>query len=465
MLKSLPSIEQVMEYPEAEKLCEAYSRDLVVGWARAAVDELRAELQAGAEFPVGEGGKVDAEVVAGKMQEMAEGLVAKSLKSVVNATGVVIHTNLGRSPLSPYLIDAIKDLLGSYANLEYDVEEGKRGSRHSHLAGLIRAVTGAEDGFVVNNNAAAVLVAIAALAKGREVVISRGELIEIGGSFRMPEIIESGGATIREVGTTNKTRIDDYRRAIGPDTALLLKVHPSNYKVIGFTEEASIKQVVELGARHGVPVMVDMGSGVLIDLKEHGIDGEPPVGWYIEQGADVVTFSGDKMLGGPQAGFIVGRASVVDTIKKHPMVRALRVGKLTIATLEALLTAYLSPETPTSRVPTLRLLTRPPTRVLAIAKRLARELRKRMPAAEITVEPDEAFAGGGSLPTVPLPTYVVTIDLPGMAAEDLARAFRSAEVPVIGRIGNGTFRLDCRTLSPPEYSLIYRAANAIPVPE
>ena len=351
MLKSLPSIDQIMQYPEVSDLLEAYSRDLVVEWARAAVEELRAELLAGAEFPLGEDGKLDRDLVTGRLVNCAEDTVGPSLRRVVNATGVVIHTNLGRAPLSNYLMDSIKDVLGTYSNLEYDLDEGRRGSRHDHLRRLIKAVTGAEDGFVVNNNAAAVLVTLNTLAQGREVIVSRGELIEIGGSFRIPDIIRSGGAILKEVGTTNKSRLSDYARAIGPDTGMILKVHTSNYKVMGFTEEASVKELAGLANEHGIPMMTDLGSGLLIDLEPHGIVGELPAKDYLEAGSDLVTFSGDKLLGGPQAGFIVGRESMVQAAQKNPMVRALRVGKLTIGALEAMLLAYLSPETVKDRIP------------------------------------------------------------------------------------------------------------------
>jgi L-seryl-tRNA(Ser) seleniumtransferase len=461
MLKALPSIDQVLMYPEVEQLCGAYSRETVVGWARMAVDELRRDLLAGADLPLGEDGKLARALVTDKLVAQAERLLTPSLRRVVNAAGVVIHTNLGRAPLSPFLMDAIKELLGSYANLEYDLAAGKRGSRHAHLARLITAVTGAEDGIVVNNNAAAVLVALTSLAAGREVVVSRGELIEIGGSFRIPDIIAAGGAVIREVGTTNKTRIADYQNAITSQTGLLLKVHTSNYRIVGFTEDTPVSELAQLGRAHGVPVMVDVGSGLLIDLKPFGIDAEPPVRSYLEAGADLISFSGDKLLGGLQAGFIAGRADLVDRIKRHPLVRALRVGKLTIAALEAMLISYLSPETILERIPVLKLLTRSEGDILAEAKRLARALRKKLPAAAIEVARDESYAGGGSLPAVPLPTYVVTIVSRDLDPEALATAFRAAAVPVIGRISGGVFRLDCRTLLPGEVALIAEAAAGL----
>jgi len=461
MLKSLPSVDQSLLYPEVSELVELYSRDMVVEWVRAAIDELRGELQEGAELALGDDGKIESGLVAERVRKQAEKLLAPSLRRVVNATGIVIHTNLGRSPLSDNLMQAIKDVLGAYSNLEYDLEAGERGSRQVHLEGLIRAMTGAEAGFVVNNNAAAVLVTLNTLAAGREVAVSRGELIEIGGSFRIPDIIASGGARIREVGATNKTKVSDYEKVISPDTALLLKVHTSNYKIVGFTQEVSVSELVDLGRKNGLPVMVDLGSGLFMDLEKHGIEGEKPVKHYVDAGADVITFSGDKLLGGPQAGFIVGRSDIIERIKQNPMVRALRVGKLTIAALEATMAAYLSPESLTDKIPTLKLLLRSSDEIRNAARRLSRELTKRLPGAGISVEQDEAFAGGGSLPASPLPTSVVAIEVPGMSAEDLARAFRGAEIPVIGRLRSGRFCLDCRTVLSKDPALIIAAADQI----
>jgi L-seryl-tRNA(Ser) seleniumtransferase len=461
MLKSLPSIDLVLARPEVAELAKLYSHELAASWARAAVEQIRAEMLAGKKFALGPDDKLDPAVVTDRIRERAHELLRPSLRRVVNATGIVIHTNLGRSHLSPHLMEAMEGVLGTYSNLEYDLEAGERGSRHVHLARLIRAVTGAEDGIVVNNNAAAVLVTLNTLAAGREVVVSRGELIEIGGSFRIPDIIRSGGAVLREVGTTNKTRLADYEKVIGPDTALILKVHTSNYKIVGFTEEAALPDLAALGKRTGVPVMLDLGSGLLADLASHGITDEKPVRYHIEAGADVVTFSGDKLLGGPQAGFIAGKKDVVERIKKNPMVRALRVGKLTLAALETMLIACLAPETLLEKIPALRLLTRPADEIKREAKKLAAGLKKRMSGAEVKVMEDEAFAGGGSLPASPLPTFVVTVAMPKLSADDLARAFRSASVPVIGRLRQGVFCLDCRALLPGDHAHIFAVAEKI----
>ncbi len=445
-LKSLPAVDRVMAIPEIARLGEHYSRELVTRWARSVVNELRSEVLAGRTHELGDDGKVTDAEVASRMRTRAELAASRSLRRVVNATGIVIHTNLGRSPLSKDLMGAMESILGGYSNLEFDLESGERGSRHDHLAGLIRDVTGAESGFAVNNNAAAVLVCLNTLARGREVVVSRGELVEIGGSFRIPDIITRGGARLVEAGTTNKTRIDDYRRALSPDTALLLKVHTSNYQIQGFTEEASLSELVELGREQGAPVMMDLGSGLLADLSGHGITDEKPVGHYVKTGADLVTFSGDKLLGGPQAGFVTGRSHVVEEVKKNPLVRALRVGKLTIAALEAMLRLHLSPGSLIEAVPTLSLLTRSVEDIEAAADELAEKARTAWPDAKVSVERDENFAGGGALPARPLPTRVVTIEAPGVTADMLAVALRRAPVPVVGRMRSGRFCLDCRTV-------------------
>ncbi len=460
MLNTLPGIDRIIELEEIRELLGEYSHEVVVGWVRDAVEDLRSGLLGGREYPLGEDGKIARETVAAMVQARRASLTSPSLRKCVNATGVVVHTNMGRSPLSPYLMEAMKGVLGTYSNLEYDLEKGKRGSRHSHLERLIRRVTGAEAGFAVNNNAASVLVSLNTLARGGEVIVSRGELIEIGGSFRIPEIIESGGARLREVGTTNKTRVSDYERAIGPETSLILKAHTSNYRIQGFTEEVSLQDLVRLGQERGVPVMMDLGSGLLIDLEPYGIFGEDPVQKYVAMGPDVITFSGDKLLGGPQAGFIVGRAELVSRIQKNPMVRALRVGKITIAALEAMLTAYLSPAAITEKIPTLRLLTRPAPRIRSQAARAAAMIRERWPEAKARVLRDEAFAGGGSLPAVPLPTYVVEIEA-DMDADGLHCLFRSAPVPVVGRVRKGAFCLDMRTILPGDLAHVLAAVDII----
>ncbi|MFO8057671.1 MAG: L-seryl-tRNA(Sec) selenium transferase [bacterium] len=460
MLESLPGIDRVLLLPEVSELCRAYSREQVVEWARQAVAELKEELLSGEELPLSDDGKLEDELVAAGVIEQMQKSTGPSLRRVVNATGIVIHTNLGRSPLSTDLTRSISDMMGTYSNLEYDLEEGKRGSRHDHLQRLIPLVTGAEQGFVVNNNAAAVLVSLSTLAAGKEVIVSRGELIEIGGSFRMPEIIESGGARIREVGTTNKTRLADYEKAITSETALILKVHPSNYKLEGFTEEAELADLVRLGEDADIPVMMDLGSGLLIDLEKYGIEAEKPARWYMKAGPHIVTFSADKLLGGPQAGFIVGRSKYIQRIQKNPMVRALRVGKLTISALETMLTTYLTPR-PEKKIPALSMLVQKPDAIRRRARKIASRINELWPAATAKVEKDHAYAGGGSLPGEQIATFVVALEVPGMDAAELAARFRQAEVPVIGRIKSGRFCLDFRSLRAEDDRLITDAIREI----
>jgi L-seryl-tRNA(Ser) seleniumtransferase len=375
-----------------------------------------------------------------------------SLRPVINATGVVLHTNLGRALLSPLALQRVQAVGGAYSNLEMDVATKERGSRYSHVEGLLRRLTGAEDALVVNNNAAAVLLALETLAHGKEVIVSRGELIEIGGEFRIPDIMRRGGAVLHEVGATNRTHLRDYVEAINPNTALLLKVHTSNYRVIGFTAEVSSRELTELGRARGIPVMEDLGSGSLLDLRPWGFPYEPTVPEVVASGVDLVTFSGDKLLGGPQAGIVVGKQAIVSRLKKNPWNRALRIDKFTIAALEATLTAY---EAGTARetVPTLACLTAP----LADISARARRVRRGLPAAvaerlDARVGEGRSQVGGGALPTVELPTAGLSIGASDAAARALDSALRAGDPPVIGRLVDDRVFLDCRTVLPGQVS-------------
>ncbi|MEW5932467.1 MAG: L-seryl-tRNA(Sec) selenium transferase [Bacillota bacterium] len=373
------------------------------------------------------------------------------LRRVYNATGVVLHTNLGRAPLAPPALEAVAAAAAGYCNLEFDLEAGERGSRYVHAVELLRLLTGAEDALVVNNNAAAVLLCLAALARDREVVVSRGELVEIGGGFRIPDVMAQSGARLVEVGTTNRTRVADYERAIGPETALLLKVHRSNFRMEGFVSEVGWPELVELGRSRGIPVMFDLGSGCLFDLAGAGVGEEPVVPRVVAQGGDLVTFSGDKLLGGPQAGIIVGRAGVVDRLRRHPLLRALRVDKMTLAALSATLVLYLEPD-PAAHIPVLASLTADPGRLRGRAERLRRLIRRRLlPGApgELGVVPARSTPGGGSLPGVELPGYAVAVRSP-RGASRLAAALRGAAVPVLGRVQGEQVLLDVRTLADAE---------------
>jgi L-seryl-tRNA(Ser) seleniumtransferase len=383
-----------------------------------------------------------------------------SLRPVINATGVVLHTNLGRSLLSPLAMERVAAVGAAYSNLEMDLAAKERGSRYSHVEALLRRLTGAEDALVVNNNAAAVLLALETLAHGKEVIVSRGELIEIGGEFRIPDIMLRSGAVLREVGATNRTHLRDYAEAIGPSTALLLKVHTSNYRVIGFTAEVSSRELAALGRARGIPVMEDLGSGSLIDLRPWGFPYEPTVPEVVDSGVDLVSFSGDKLLGGPQAGIVVGRQALVTRLKKNPWNRALRIDKFTIAALEATLTAY---EAGAARetVPTLRLLTEPLGSVIARARRVLRGLGpdvvQRL-AARVTE--GRSQVGGGALPTVELPTAGLALGASDAAARALDAALRAGDPPVVGRLADDRLFLDCRTVLPGQVAGLVKAIVA-----
>jgi len=417
-LRDLPSVD---ELAGDDRLTSA-PRPLVVSAARSALARAREEIRAGAD-PGDLVERVERELAAAR---------APRLRRVLNATGVIVHTNLGRAPLAEEAIDRARDVVLGYSNLEYDVEVGARGSRQDHLAPILRRLTGAEAALVVNNNAAAVLLALAALAEGREVLVSRGELIEIGDGFRIPDVLTRSGARLREVGTTNRTRAADYERAIGPETALLLRVHQSNFRVVGFTEQPRLEELVRVGRAHGLPVVDDLGSGVLVEL-----DGEPSAKDALESGADLVCFSGDKLLGGPQAGIVIGRAELVERLRRHPLQRALRGDKLTLAALEATLALYLEPERALERLPVLRMLHEDAETVRARAERLA-------DATGGEVEETVARVGGGALPLAEVPSFACAVE------EQLAAPLRAQDPPVIGIVRDGRCLLDCRTLSEAE---------------
>ncbi|HXH10443.1 MAG TPA: L-seryl-tRNA(Sec) selenium transferase [Alphaproteobacteria bacterium] len=381
---------------------------------------------------------------------------------VINATGVVLHTNLGRALLSRAAVENVAELASHYSNLEFDLGRGERGSRYVAVVGLLRRLTGAEDALVVNNNAAAVLLALQALSAGREVIVSRGELIEIGGSFRIPDIMRSSGAILHEVGTTNKTHLADYQEAITDRTALLLKVHTSNYRILGFTEAVPRRALVELGAASHLPVMEDLGSGNLIDLGRYGLDQEPTVSEVIRAGVDIVTFSGDKLLGGPQAGLIVGKKRYVEILKRHPLNRAVRIDKMTLAALEATLRHYLDPDAAVREIPTLRMLTAPLAQVNRRAQRLLRQLKGMLPAGwSVSVQTDAAEVGAGALPLAKIPTRVLAVRSANASAAELERRFRQQRPAVLGRIQQNTLLLDMRTVQDQELADIVQAFQRV----
>jgi L-seryl-tRNA(Ser) seleniumtransferase len=440
-LRRLPSVDWLVRHLQGREGTRSLSRARLTVAAREVLERERRRVRAEGGLPA------DLETLVERVRT-AGGEGAYSLRPVINATGVVLHTNLGRALLSEAAVARIGAVAAAYSNLELDLESKERGSRYAHVDALLRRLTGAEDALVVNNNAAAVLLALESLARGREVVVSRGELIEIGGEFRIPDIMQRSGARLREVGTTNRTHLRDYVQAIGPDTALLLKVHTSNYRVVGFTAGVSSRELAQLGRERGLPVMEDLGSGSLLDLSSHGFGDEPTVPQVVAAGVDLLCFSGDKLLGGPQAGIVVGRQELIQRLQKNPLNRALRIDKLTLAALEATLGAYEAGDA-LQTVPTLRLLTEPMGTIRSRARRLLAalgpELRSRLAA---TLLESTSQVGGGALPTVELPTLAVAVGADATHTRALDEALRRGTPPIIGRIAADRLLLDCRTILP-----------------
>lgn len=451
-LRALPKVDDALKHPRIEGLLAAHPRQVVVEALRAQIDATREAILAHSVTDL-DSDQLMADVVA-----RVELAAARSLVGVVNATGIIVHTNLGRSILSEAAAAAVQEIAAGYSTLEYDVASGARGSRHAHVEELLCKLTGAEAAMAVNNNAAAVMLGIAALARGGEAVVSRGQLVEIGGSFRIPDIMAESGATMVEVGATNKTHLRDYEKALTPATRLFLKVHSSNFRVLGFTEEVELSQLVALGASHGVPVFEDQGSGVLIDLRPFGLPYEPTVGESIAAGAALVSFSGDKLLGGPQAGILVGRAEIIAKLKQHPMARALRLDKMTLAALELTLRAYLDPERALQDIPTLRMLTMSADESRVRAETLAAAIGASTRALfAVSIEPGVARAGGGSLPLAEIDTVVVALAPVGGSVVDLESALRVGDPCIVARINDGRLILDPRTLSDAEIDVVASA--------
>jgi len=440
-LAAIPSVDRILQDPRLAPAIARHGRPLVVGELRALLDGYRAALKAGAALPPSNDG------IAHGLLNRLEAVAQPSLRRVFNLTGTVLHTNLGRALLPQAAIDAQAAAQSQPSNLEYDLEAGERGERDEHIEGLVCRITGAEAATVVNNNAGAVLLALNTLAAGREVPVSRGELVEIGGSFRIPEILEAAGCRLREVGTTNRTHLADYEKAIGPATAALLKVHTSNYAVLGFTAAPAESELAELAHARGLPFVTDLGSGSLIELERWGLPSEPTPMRSLAAGSDLVTFSGDKLLGGPQAGLVVGKRELVQKLRKNPMKRALRLDKGRIAALEAVLRLYLDPERLRERLPTLRLLTRPESEISTLAARMRSPLQAWCGIrAEVSVEQCASQVGSGSLPVDRLPSTALRISSSGVRPAALAKALRTLPIPVIGRIHDDAVWLDLRCL-------------------
>ena len=424
---------------------------------RGIIDQARAELLDGAEVDLP---AFDSYQFADQVKDIINSANASSLKPVINATGILIHTNLGRARMAPEAVEAMQAIAATPSNLELDLNTGKRGSRHTHVEELICALTGAEAAVVVNNCAAAVLLSLMATAAGRNVVASRGELIEIGGSFRLPDVIAQSGAMLREVGATNKTRLSDYAAAINEDTAVLLKSHTSNFKIVGFTASPERRDLAQLAKENDVILMEDLGSGVLIDLAQYGLVDEPVVADILKSGVDLVMFSGDKLLGGPQAGIIAGRADIIDDLKSHPLMRAVRIDKLSLAALEATLRLYRPPHDPTLKIPVLQMLSEPLETIRQRAHELSHKLTS-LGIIDVEVFESACQVGGGTLPEQDVASFAVSLALPAMSPDQFAAQLRQSVTPVIGRIKNARTIFDLRTVRAAEVPLIVAAIAKI----
>ena len=456
LLRGLPKIDELLLDEQLIFFMETTPRAVVVNAAREIIDVMRKKILGGelSEIP-------SRSAIIEEICDTVNGKKKRNLRTLINATGVVLHTNLGRANLCNTAVESVMAVADSYSNLEYDVKKGARGSRHDHVEKIISKITGAEAAMVVNNNAAATMLCLSAMAFGKEVVTSRGELVEIGGSFRIPEIMEQSGAILKEVGTTNKTKPSDYRNAFDAErTGAFLKVHTSNYRIVGFTQEVSLKEMTKLGKEYNIPVIYDMGSGLMADLSRYGVD-EPTVVDALKDGADVVLFSGDKLLGGPQGGILIGKKEYIDKMKKHPLARALRVDKMTLAAMEATFFEYLDMETAKKNVPVLNMITASEEELNARANALVDAIMKKTDEFKLDVIACKDQVGGGSAPTVRLNGQAVSVFSDTIPAERLERLMRKAEVPVIVRVAHDEVLLSVRTIKESEFKNIADAlANA-----
>ncbi len=455
-LKQLPGVDRVLEWGTRGGQFDNIPKSVLVASIREAIETLRQRVLSTDQLLADE--CFAPQTVVDAARKLASNAMAPRLKRTVNATGVVVHTNLGRSLLSPAVLEQLTTLSSRYSNLEFDLQKGRRGSRYSAVEDVLCELSGARAAMVVNNNAAAVLLCLDTLAKGRDVIVSRGELVEIGGAFRIPDVMAKSGAVLREVGTTNRTHPRDYENAIGENTGLLFKAHTSNYSIVGFTASVGLPELVAIGQRHELPVMEDLGSGTLVDFSKYGLTKEPTVQESLAAGVDVVTFSGDKLLGGPQAGIILGNETHIERIKANPLTRALRIDKMTLAALEATLHLYRDEPTAIQQIPTLRMLTLP----LTVIEARAADLRHRLEAisnGRLVVDAMDlaSKAGGGSLPLLNLPSRCIGVSLADMTANDIERWMRQYTPPIIGRIENDRFVLDPRTLQEEELEIIQKA--------
>ncbi len=455
VLRKIPSVDDILSRPEIVDLLKVHPRNVVVEAIRKGLGRLRDEIlrkqdlsQLGEAF-------FSFENLCPLFQKEIDLQIQPHLRRVINATGVVIHTNLGRAPLHPSAIKHLMEVSKTYSNLEYDLDRGERGDRYTHVEEILCRLSGAESALVVNNNAAAVLLALNTLAEGKEVIVSRGELVEIGGAFRIPDVMKRSGALLREVGTTNRTHFDDYQKALGPHTALLLKVHTSNFRVMGFTSEVSLQDLVQLGREHQIPIVDDLGSGCLVDLSQYGLEKEPTVQETIKTGVDAVTISGDKLLGGPQGGIILGKKKILDLFKINPLTRALRIDKLTLAALESTLLLYLDEKRAMEEIPALSMLSLDTKRLKKRGKQLLKRLSGMMDEKmTLYLKEDVSQVGGGALPLQELPTMAVAIKPLDFSVNSLEENLRKSDPPVISRISKEELILDMRTVFDEEIPLL-----------
>jgi L-seryl-tRNA(Ser) seleniumtransferase len=455
LLSTLPSVDEFLKSEQGTEWLKHHPRKYVLLAIREAIDSRRKNILEGKTADL------SGEILAADIEGILKNLSSYSLRPLINATGVVIHTNLGRSVLSERALENIRKVSESYSNLEYDIDEGRRGKRYVHVKRILREVTGAEDALVVNNNAAAVLLCLNTFARGKEVIVSRGELVEIGGSFRIPDVMAASGAVLREVGTTNKTHLYDYEKAINEHTALIVKIHRANFRIVGFTDEVGIEELVSLGKKHNIPVMFDLGSGSLIDMRPYGIHIEPSVQGIVKTGVDFTTFSGDKLLGGPQGGVIVGKKEHIERIQKNPITRAVRIDKLTLAGFEATLSEYIDEEKVIQRIPTLRMLLQKPEEIKKRAKTIANRLKKEIKNADIRVIADTSRAGGGALPEIDLPTHAVGIQSDAISVNEFEERLRKGNPAIIARIKDDKLILDARTIMKKDIGMLVKKISEI----
>ena len=453
----IPKVDELLDNENIRELLDNMPRKIIMDAIREEVEELRSIIKEN----ISEEAEIK-KIISNLVNNIKLRAIEKniySLKRVVNATGTVIHTNLGRSLINEEIFNNMREIALNYSNLEYDLESGTRGSRYSHLEEIIQELTGGEASMVVNNNAAAVLLALSALVKDKEVIVSRGELIEIGGSFRIPEVLEQSGAKLVSVGSTNKTHLHDYENAINENTGALLKVHTSNYRILGFTSAVDSKELYELKKKYKIPLIEDLGSGVLIDLSKYGLQYEPTVGESLDKGVDVVTFSGDKLLGGPQAGIIIGKKEYIDKMKKHPLTRAFRVDKFTISALEATLKYYLDEKKAIENIPTLKMLTMTPEILNIKAEDLLKKINNKINSDNIELEIKDEFSevGGGSLPLEKLPTKCIVLRIKNKSTQEFENKLRAYKIPIITRLYKDKIYLDLRTINEEDYDIIVSA--------